>query len=429
MDMRLSTNSPLRRYLAWLGLAIFLLVLSLELSQAPALLPYEDFSEYWAAGRLNLRGDDPYDRDLVYRLQRSQDDMVGEGPIMMLNPPWTLTLAMPLGALEARTGQLVWLLTNLCIYLLSAIILWRFYGGPGNLVWLACLLGLGFFPALVSLESGQIVPWVLLGMVGFLDLHKRGQDWGAGACLVLAAIKPHLVFLFGIGILLWAISERRWRLLLGGGLALLTATLIPLSFNPRVVDQYWQFMTTKPPGDGLMPTLGSVLRVLCGPEQKKLQWVPSVLGGLWLLLYFTRNRRAWDWGEQAPLLVLVSVATTAYGGWTFDLAVLLIPMLQLVAAACVSNRTTIVWLALGVHLAIQAYAMAVFVTVPRLTGSPFWWVWLPTAYLILYLLVRALFRAELSALSASPGRKPPSDSVLPAREAGTDGPALPQQYE
>jgi hypothetical protein len=83
----------------------------------------------------------------------------------------------------------------------------------------------------------------------------------------------------------------------------------------------------------LSPTIGSVLRVLIGPQYFRLQFVPVFLGLGWLLIRWYRNRQRWDWVFQAPPLLLASFLSAPYGGWPFDLVVLLLPVLQSAIAA------------------------------------------------------------------------------------------------
>ena len=69
----------------------------------PSIFPPDDFVEYWAAGRLNATGQNPYDGELLLPLEREAGRDTDE-PIMMWNPPWTLTLVMPFGAMGFRAA-------------------------------------------------------------------------------------------------------------------------------------------------------------------------------------------------------------------------------------------------------------------------------------------------------------------------------------
>jgi hypothetical protein len=214
---------------------------------------------------------------------------------------------------------------------LAADWLWRLNGGDAARRWVAWAVALTFLPSLFALTSGQISPLILLGAVLFLACLRRQRFALAGAACVLLAVKPHLVLLFWVALLLWAVRERRWSLLAGGAAAGLACTLVPLAFNPAVLGQYWETLTTRPPAQYRSPTLGTLLRLALDEDAFALQFLSVVPGLVWLAWHWRRRRDGWDWGSELPLLLLVSVVTAPYGAWPFDL-VLLLPAVLAVAA-------------------------------------------------------------------------------------------------
>src|SRR5689334_9789841 len=99
--------------------ALSLIVAASLLAGLAALLcppPLFDFVEYWAAGRLLVSGQDPYDLKAIDRLEREAGRV--EDPIPMLNPPWVMPLAIPFGAPPLRVGQALWLALHLAALLL-----------------------------------------------------------------------------------------------------------------------------------------------------------------------------------------------------------------------------------------------------------------------------------------------------------------------
>ncbi len=232
---------------------------------------------------------------------------------------------------------------------------------------------------------GQIGPLVLLGLVGFLWAIRRGSDGWAGAATVLAAIKPHLVFLFWIALLLWTWDRRRWDVLIGAAGALLAATTIALACNPQVIGQYADLMTHNPPSRCLSPSLGAVLRIVFGLDRFELQFVPPLLGLAWLLPYWLRHRRHWNWNERMPMLLLVSVLTTAYGAWAFDLVVLLPVVIQAAVGVCRAGRPRLAVVAASAYFAVNGLALAM-----DLGGiDAFWFIWMTPALMLGYVLVRS----------------------------------------
>ena len=116
------TTRTLLSSLALVALVVGAGVLLLPLLNDPGIWPPDDYVEYWAAGRLNLHGQNPYSPELLLPLERGAGRDTDEA-IMMWNPPWTLSVAMPLGALPARLGQFVWLFLQAGCLVGAALIL------------------------------------------------------------------------------------------------------------------------------------------------------------------------------------------------------------------------------------------------------------------------------------------------------------------
>jgi hypothetical protein len=338
-----------------------------------------DYVSFWAAGRLNLHGQDPYDPALLAALEKEAEP--GAGDVLIMWPaPWALTLVMPLGCLDAHVSHLLWLVFQFVVLACAVDWAWHLLGGTRANRWLAWLLALTFLPCHLVLITGQMGPLLLLGLVGFLSCLKHGRDGWAGAFLVLTAIKPQLTYLFWVALLLWAWRERRGRLMLGGVLGLLAALVWPIIANPDLPLHYWQSLTQRTSTHShLSPLLATVLRQACG-GRTAAQFVPMVPGLLWLAWYWRRHRDHWDWQRQLPILLFASLLTTAYGAWPFDLVLLLLPVLQV--AAEVLRRERSAWLSAGaVYLAINGIA-----AVQLSYGvAYFTFIWMTPALLLAYL--------------------------------------------
>jgi hypothetical protein len=402
MTQPIAADNPLRRYLliGALVLAVALLMAKLVVA-GPVLtsLPLYDFVEYWAAARLTLQGDNPYDIDRMEQLQRATG-RTDEG-ILMWNPPWTLPFVLPLGLLDVRTAHLGWLALHFAIIVFCSDRLWRLYGGPADHRWVAWVLALSFLPSYFALTAGQITPLILLGATLFLYHSERSSYALMGVAAVLLAIKPHLCYLFWIALLCWALRERRWKLLAAGAATGALLTLIPLALDPALLQQYWFTLTSQPPAQYRSPTLAHCLRVLIDPGNFRLQFLAMLPGIVWFVPWFYCNRHRWVWKEQLPLLLLVSVLTTAYGGWPFDLVLLLVPVVQVAARLQPKWRAT----AIGAHIAIGLVAV-----VQLAFGIEyFWFIWMCPALVGAYLMLQRCFakpqtpEMASSCLSSSPG--------------------------
>jgi hypothetical protein len=362
-------------------LALALLVPRAGALLRPETLGLHDFVAYWSAGRVNAQGGNPYAPEELLPVQR-EVGWTDPWPNIMYYPPWVLPLVMPFGMLSYGVSRLLWLIANLGVVLFCADWIWRYYGGPAQYRWLACALALVFMPTLIVLRMGQAGPLLLLGVVGFLHYERRGRGGAAGAALLLAAIKPQLLYLFGLAVVVWAVDRRRWSVPAGGALAAVAAILVALACNPSVLGQY-RYAVGHPPSGNITPTIGAFLRLAFGEERTWLQWLPTLVGAGWVAWYWSRHRRAWDWSEQAPVLVFGSFLTTAYGAWVFDLVVLLLPLVR--AAVLIAHcRSATALVAIIGFAAIDGTALAM-----NLAGASYpTFIWMTPTLLVGYLLLR-----------------------------------------
>jgi len=379
-------NPRLRSLLTFavLGMAIFIIAWQFRrLLDDRSIFPPDDFVEYWAAGRLNAQGDNPYDPEKLLPLERLAGRDTDEA-IMMWNPPWTLTLVMPIGVIKSRTAQLLWLLLGFGLIGIGADCLWRIYDGPAEKRWVAWLLAFTYMPTFFVLGAGQIGPWVLAGAVLFLLFLRQGWLMLAGAATVLLAIKPHLAYLFWIVLLVWGVRRGNWKVLLGGAFAGIVAMAIPLLFNPDVFGQYVREFRERPPTRWLSPTLGAVIRMIEGPDRFGQQFIPALLGLGWLSWHSWQHKNEpWDWSRQMPLLLLVSFVTASYGAWPFDLVILLPAVVQVSARIARQPKrglcfsACIIWISLN----LVALVMNMF------AAESFWFIWMAPMMLASYLVL------------------------------------------
>src|SRR5262245_6672310 len=69
-----------------------------------SILPPDDFVEYWPAGHINAPGQNPSAGNRLCPLDR-EAGRATDDPVMMGTPPWPLSLAMPIGLLQARLAS------------------------------------------------------------------------------------------------------------------------------------------------------------------------------------------------------------------------------------------------------------------------------------------------------------------------------------
>jgi hypothetical protein len=318
-----------------------------KLFRGPLPIAPLDLTAFWAAGRLTLTGENPYDPVQVRDLQRGLG--VGDTAIVVWNPPWVLPVVAPLGTVSFRTAYGVWVLATLALMGAAAGLLWAGLGGPPRRVWLAYLVAVTFVPTAFLLGSGQVTSVVLVGLAGFLWAARRDRPVLAGAFAALTAIKPHLFTLFALWLLLEAARTRFARRVVLGGLAVgLVLCLLPTLANPDIWGNYLRVTTGPSSADHYHlsrwtpPLAGWWLRQAVPGHPFWVQWVPlaaAVIGfGVW---YGTAARppadrpppaagRA-DWLAPVPWLVGVSLLAAPYGVWEHDLVMLLVPVLAVAA--------------------------------------------------------------------------------------------------
>ena len=223
---------------------------------------------------------------------------------------------------------------------------------------------------------------LLTGIVGFLYFEKARNDWAAGISLYLLAIKPHLAFLFWIALCLWILERKRWTILKSAMLSIVVATVLPLFLNPALIAQSLRVKANLPPFDWVTPTLGTLLRIVFGPEKVFLQWLPTFAMSIGLVFYWRAKKKDWSWSEQLPLLIALGLITTIYS-WASDL-VLLLPLLIQILLTLSQNLgvKTILYLLVYMMLNCTAFAM----NVCGVNGA--YYAWISPAILISYLQIQ-----------------------------------------
>lgn len=343
------------RWLVLGGALALLSILLLRYKERVFLPPPHDFLQYWAAARLNLAGENPFVAERVLALWI----MTGWSEtwvLVMYNPPWVLSLMIPWALLDAGAAWLFW---QLCLWFCvvgSIYVLWDSYDGPIRLRWVGWVVGLVFAPAIISIRSGQLGAFVLVGASLFLwgcchPTRAALGEWVAALAVLLISVKPHVLYLFWMAWLMWIVIYRRWSLLGKTTVCGLAALLIAMLTNPPVLIQYLIAVIQRPPDIWVTSAWGSLLRLAFGPEKFWLQFVPSLLAAAVYAAYSWRRRREWDWAHELPALILWAQITRPYG-WTHDLIVTLLPLIAVIAQAGQRGAFAL-RIALGGYIAMQ----------------------------------------------------------------------------
>jgi len=366
-------------FTAGLLVAAFLLSAS---SRMRSNLAKRDSIAYWAAGKLLLQHQDPYDAVGVLRLERSEGYSEAK-PLILRTPPWSIFMVAGLGLANAFTAWTFWIALLLASLIVSVRLCWRTYGEQRRLPAVFVMAAYLFAPVPACLVAGQMGLVLLLGIVLFFWLEQT-RPMQAGAALLLPFAKPHLTALFWLILLVWIIDQKKGRIAAGFWLSLTAAICFPLLFDPAIFAHYRRMLVDAAVGHEFIPAFSGVVRMLFFRKMFWVQLIPLVVGLLWAVYFYRKHRSAWNWRQHGPALLIVSVVATPYA-WLTDEAVVLPAILQ--AVMWVYLQRTRLWvrskLIVGMFIALNALLLLILhAKVPFSTGIYFWssLVWLAWYY-------------------------------------------------
>jgi hypothetical protein len=393
------------------GIAVLVALLVWSVGRMAA-LPIRDFVEYYSAGSVFLAGGNPYSGPELVEVQRQ---ILGRPELddatMMWNPPWALTLVAPFAALPVGVAHKLWLFSQLLCVFGSVWMLWRVYGGPAGREWVGFVVAATFPPVLFVVWWGQISGLVLLGLAGYLYHVTRGRFGLAGLFAALTAIKPHLLFAFGLVLVLEAcISKGGRKVVLAGAATVAAAAAAAWAIHPGIYDLYrsagWESSSSVnvSPKDWIQPILSYWFRVLIDPNRFGIQFVPTVVVAAAVVGYWWVKRKMWDWRVELPRLIFTSVIAAAYGAWLFDLVVLLVPVMHAVVRLIPSplggkGNKAIFRLAIAYALVMGLAVFFPILGLTPLTGLKVglhYFVWFAPAVLVFYVAALRLGRPYIS---------------------------------
>ncbi len=346
----------------------------------------DDFVEYWAAGRLNVNGGNPYDPEQLLPLQIAVGRTQGV-PVMMWNPPWLLTFFMPLSLLNFQISRSIWYFVQFGILLWCGDTLWKLFNGENKTRWISWLIVFTFIPTIYDIVFGQTGTLLLLGTAGFLAFIRK-HDYLAGLCLSLITIKPHVLLIFSLVVFIWIIKQRRWSVLFGAISGVLAASIITWLINPQVFSQYITALLTYPPANWQVSTLGGFLRQQLGFEMIWIQFLPIIFGILWMIYYWSQNHQNWNWLEQAPLLILVSLVCMPYG-WPSDQTASLVALIQLGMIILIAPYSYFRYFLASVYIVLDIYLWT-------FQGNVYSIWWLALTLMLYYLAAQFIYPKTLS---------------------------------
>jgi hypothetical protein len=182
---------------------------------------WSEFASGWAGGHSwFLTGVSPYDTkitEITSGLFSSPQPQTFSPPNKFLYPLFTMIIYAPFSLGNYLTGRVMWMtFLELCTIFLALVSTWTLKWDIK--LWLLGVMILLFMLSFFGVSNiiwGTLAPIVALSISGTLYLINEEQDSIAGLILSLSFIKPELsIFVIGF-ILVWAIAQRRFQILLG----------------------------------------------------------------------------------------------------------------------------------------------------------------------------------------------------------------------
>lgn len=323
-----------------------------------------DLQQYWAAARLLLNGQNPYDAALLGEVQRAAWRSAGE-TIIMWNPPLVFPFIIFLGWLSFQNAAALWMLLMVAALVFSSVLARqiKITGScrPAASRRWELLFLFTFYPFLNCVYYGQISHVLLLGLSGFLLCASvLGRALSAtslgGILLSFTLLKPHLLFLFYLFLVIDSVRKNSWLTVAGIFFGALILSIVPMLFDLRIFFQYLAH-TASPPIYWQTPTLGSWLQGFSGVHDPLVRMAPSiaalVIVGTWL---YQRKESELRFELVYPLIPL-SLLAAPYG-WVYDQMLILPTALWLLRTAAHNRDGKLSLRVCGLLLVTANLAMA-----------------------------------------------------------------------
>jgi Glycosyltransferase family 87 len=305
---------------------------------------YGDFSALYTSGVMLRQGKGRllYDRQEQWKSQQefAANVDIRKGPMPFIRPPFEALLFLPLTYFSYPVALAVWSLAKVILLWLTARTLPR--PAPFTRIypaWLEVALCLGLFPVFLDLFQGQDA--ILLLSIVAIALHRlqSGKDVAAGFLLALGLFKFHLVV--PIAIMLWLAG--RARILMGflpAAVALVALSCLISGAGVLSVYPVYLLNLNRTSGVGVvtaqsMPNLRGLLTAFLGrsPYPGPIHWLllPAALAAIALTVWLWRRLMITGFAGLASgyCLALLVAILTSYYAYSYDMTLLIIPLLLL----------------------------------------------------------------------------------------------------
>ncbi|MCL4301577.1 MAG: DUF2029 domain-containing protein [Anaerolineae bacterium] len=292
-----------------------------------------DFFPRWYGGRvLLLEGRNPYQREVALEAQLGlfgRYTEPWEDQVAFAYPLYTLFLFWPLVYVPYAAAQAMWMVvlqfilvigTSLCLKLVR----WQI---PSWLLLLTMLWAVFFYPGARSVILGQFSVVVFGFFVTALWAAEQRRDYVAGVCLALTTIKPQMVFMLVPLLLLWALTQRRWQIMIGFGSALLILTGTAMLLVPTWLQDFYSGLFAYSDYVGFYSPIENLTRTFAAPIAVPLaNGLSLLLAGLMLFSWGQVWLKKPGWFVYALMLTLIIGNLVAFRSATTNHVILYLPL-------------------------------------------------------------------------------------------------------
>lgn len=276
-----------------------------------------DFLTRWLATRLLItQGSDPYSEDVALKIQNfayGAPAKPGEDEMRFAYPLYSILIFLPFAFFKSYTAaRALWMTVLEVAIILIPILSVRLVRWRVSRVMLVVLLlfSVLWYHGLRALINGNVVVLLTLLLVGGFLALREGADELAGVLFAFSTAKPQVVVLVLAFVVIWAINQRRMKLVgwLFGTVLLLSASAALLVPNWIVENlrEILRYPTYTQPGS---PQAAFIAR---WPDfGARVGWALTAVMALIILVEWWNNRNA-----EFPGFLWAACLTMVAGQWT-----------------------------------------------------------------------------------------------------------------
>ena len=394
--------------LTLIGTLIILLLYILNVYIAGLGGKYEtsDFMVLWLSGKGLVVGTDLYNPQAWQMLHTTFAPYYSDNPIFIFPLP-TAFLFVPFSFLPPRWGGALWLFINegLTILFFAWVIGKTPYKKKLLMILFIALIAATFQPVIITVLSGQYNLIMLIIVAAVFILFSGEKDWTAGVVTAFLSLRPNPVVFFVPGLLIFAISRKRWKYLAGFVAAVAGLFLLSELIRPGWIGVWLDYTIG---GHGKLYTYGEIaptLRGLLNDIGSRLS--PLVRNGINLIVTLLLSiygivlslRKNVSQGYVFSILITISLCITPYA-WNYDQVLLLFPLAYMILSQ--QTRTArarrVTWLFVFMIFSVLPYLLR-YIAIQR--GTDTLSLLVPFAILIL-LVISDNIRGSNSRLNETP---------------------------